>query len=328
MLGTARTWHGAVALFVAALVSSLSPLPAVAQDNAPDRTVAITFDDLPIAGSDRKGGDFEAAAKINRKILSTLKRHRAPATGFVVEDQLLAFGRKAEQLLTGWNRGQYELANHSFSHADANTLDLAGIETEIIKGEATIVPLARQAGRTVRFFRFPFNHLGETAEKQAGVYALLSARGYSLAAATIDTSDYVFNAAYTRAAGERDKAMLKEIEAAFLDHTQVQIAYYADLNQQVLGYEPPAILLLHVNALNAATLDAQLSLFREAGYRFVSLAKAQSDPAYAEPPEKATRFGPMWGYRWARDRGISVDGRLEQGPPEWVSDYAEGKLAG
>ena len=105
-------------------------------------------------------------------------------------------------------------------------------------------------------------------------------------------------------------------------------AYYADLNQQVLGYEPPAIHLLHVNALNAATLDAQLNLFREAGYRFVSLAEAQADPAYAEPPETATRFGPMWSYRWARDRGITVDGRLEQEPPEWVSDYAEGKPAG
>lgn len=328
MRSTAIIWHVALALCVAAMVGALVPLPSVAQDKSPDRTVAITFDDLPIVRSDQKADDFKFVAKINRKILSTLKRHRAPATGFVVEDRLQAFGPKAEQLLAGWNRGQYELANHSFSHADANTLDLAGIEAEIVKGEATIVPLARQAGRSVRFVRFPFNHLGETAEKQAGVYALLSARGYTLAAATIDTSDYVFNEAYARAADERDKAMLKKIEAAFLDHTRLQIAYYADLNQQVLGYEPPAIHLLHVNALNAATLDDQLNVFREAGYRFVSLAEAQSDPAYSEPPEKATRFGPMWGYRWARDRGIKVDGYLEQEPPKWVSDYADGKPAG
>jgi peptidoglycan/xylan/chitin deacetylase (PgdA/CDA1 family) len=324
----ARTWHVAAALCVAALIGALAPLPSVAQDKSPDRSVAITFDDLPLVRSAQTAEDFKVAAKINRKILSALKRHRAPATGFVVEEQLQAFGPKAEQLLAGWNRGRYELANHSFSHADANTLDLAGIEAEIVKGEATIVPMAKEAGRPVRFMRFPFNHLGDTPEKQAGVYALLSARGYTLAAATIDTSDYVFNDAYARAAGERDKAMLKKIEAAFLDHTRRQIAYYADLNQQVLGYEPPAIHLLHVNALNAATLDAQLNLFREAGYRFVSLAEAQSDPAYAEPPETATRFGPMWGYRWARDRGITVDGRLEQEPPEWVSDYAEGKPAG
>lgn len=316
-------WHVAVALCVVAMVGALAPSPSVAQGKYPDRTVAITFDDLPIVRSDQKAGDFKFVEKINRKILSTLKRHRAPSTGFVVEDRLQAFGAKAEQLLAGWNRGQFELANHSFSHADANTLDLAGIEAEIVKGEATIVPLARETGRPVRFIRFPFNHLGETAEKQASVYALLSARGYTLAAATIDTSDYVFNEAYARAADERDKAMLKKIEAAFLDHTRLQIAYYADLNQQVLGYEPPAILLLHVNALNAATLDAQLNVFREAGYRFVSLAEAQFDPAYAEPPEKATRFGPMWGYRWARDLDIKVDGHLEREPPEWVSEYAE-----
>ena len=141
----ARTWRVAAALCVAAMVCALAPLPSVAQAKSTDRTVAITFDDLPLVKSDQTVEDFKFAAKINRKILTALKRHRAPATGFVVEERLQAFGPKAEQLLAGWNRGRYELANHSFSHADANTLDLAGIEAEIVQGEATILPLATDA---------------------------------------------------------------------------------------------------------------------------------------------------------------------------------------
>ena len=42
-------------------------------------------------------------------------------------------------------------------------------------------------------------------------------------------------------------------------------------------------------------------------------------------PRPAARFGPMWGYRWARDRGVRVNGALEKEPPAWVADYAAGK---
>ncbi|WP_336357196.1 hypothetical protein, partial [Pseudomonas granadensis] len=99
----------------------------------------------------------------------------------------------------------------------------------------------------------------------------------------------------------------------------------AALDRTVLGYEPPAILLLHLNRLNAATLDRLLRLVRQQGYRFVSLDEAQSDPAYRESPRVATKYGPMWGYRWASERQVKVDGSKEQEPPEWVARYAEGK---
>jgi hypothetical protein len=29
----------------------------------------------------------------------------------------------------------------------------------------------------------------------------------------------------------------------------------------------------------------------------------------------------MWGYRWAKMRGVSVNGSLEPEPPQWVVDY-------
>jgi len=29
----------------------------------------------------------------------------------------------------------------------------------------------------------------------------------------------------------------------------------------------------------------------------------------------------MWGYRWAKELGVKVDGRIEPQPPAWVLEY-------
>jgi peptidoglycan/xylan/chitin deacetylase (PgdA/CDA1 family) len=308
-----------------ALMGTMAVIGSCTHTQPVGRTVAITFDDLPLVNPKNHPQALQVAEQTNQKILAALSRHRAPATGFVNEVLVRDIGPGADRLLMPWNRGRYELASHGANHADANGLDLPALEREIIDGETTIGPMARKRGRSLRFFRFPFNHLGDTQEKQDGVMALLKARGYQLAASTIDTSDYVFAHAFERALNENDVAMQNRIKQAYLDHTETQIAYYAGLNRQVLGYEPPAIMLLHINRLNGETMDGQLALFRKAGYRFVSLAQAQSDPAYAQPPRLATRFGPMWGYRWARDRGVRVNGRLEVEPPQWIGDYGANK---
>jgi hypothetical protein len=31
----------------------------------------------------------------------------------------------------------------------------------------------------------------------------------------------------------------------------------------------------------------------------------------------------MWGYRWAAERGVKVNGRLEPEPPEWIVNYGK-----
>ena len=65
-----------------------------------------------------------------------------------------------------------------------------------------------------------------------------------------------------------------------------------------------------------------VQLFERKGYAFVSLGKAQSDVAYSIPDTYITEYGPMWGYRWARERNVQVKGKLEPEPPKWVLDLA------
>lgn len=64
--------------------------------------------------------------------------------------------------------------------------------------------------------------------------------------------------------------------------------------------------------------DDWLRIFEEKPYQFVTLDKAQSDRVCAIPDSFISKSGRMWGYRWAGDRNIKVDGdggtRSDRGP--------------
>lgn len=313
----------ATVLAATALLSGIALAEEAEQFNGNDRSVAITFDDLPHAqaGAIQAGKRLSAQAirQTNMRILGALQAQKAPAIGFVIEQELKAAEPYGQEILKAWTAAGYSLGNHLFSHADTNELDAEGIEREILKGERTIRPLLHSAGQELRFIRFPYNHTGDSEAKRDSIAALTARHGYTVAAATIDTSDYVFDRAYEKALANKDTA--QRILAAYLDHTRAQIDWYGQLDRKVLGYEPPAIMLLHLNRLNADAMEHVLTIFRQRGYRFVTLADAQADPAYRDPLSFVTQYGPMWGYRWAKERGVEAEGRLEKEPPEWIANY-------
>lgn len=308
--------------FVAVLVSlvSLTVVGAPAA-SAQSRLVAVTVDDLPYAAGDSRAlspSDASTAAAVNRTLIAALRQHHVPVTGFVVQQLVEQLGVPAgTRILADWTGGALDLGNHTYSHPDINDLSLAQIDSEIIGGEASIVPLMREAGKRPEFFRFPMNHTGDTRERHDQIAAFLAQRGYRLAPCTIDNSDYLFNRAYVRMLAAHDAAA-ERLRAQYLSFTSAVIDYYADLDKQVLGYEPPAIMLLHDNRLNADVIDEVLALFERKHYQFVSLEDALADSVYRTPDAYVTKYGPMWGYRWAAERGVKVDGRREPVPPDWI----------
>ncbi len=292
------------------------------QASAQRRTVAITVDDLPYAGHTRTGltlGDAAIAREVNHKLLMAFKKYRVPVTGFVIGTRADSPESKSgSDILREWIRQGLDLGNHTYSHADINQLSVPEIEDEIVRGETIIAPLMKGAGRKVEFFRFPMNHTGDTRVKHDTIFAFLTLRGYKLATCTIDNSDYMYNDAYLRILAEKDKRNAQRFRLEYLAYTSSEIDYYASLNKRVLGYEPPQVMLLHDNRLNADVIKSVLALFEKKGYKFVSLVTAQSDPAYSIPDTFITQYGWMWGYRWAKELNVKVDGRLEPEPPQWV----------
>ena len=301
----------------------MSCLPIAAQT----RTVALTFDDLPVAATK---GQAEAqklsveAQWANRALLDALKKHHASAIGFVNEKTVEELGSdNGKRILEQWVREGFDLGNHTFSHADLNNITLEQFKQEVVTGEGSFRPMLDEVGKTPRFLRFPFNHTGDTKEKHDSVAAFLKQRGYEVAACTIDNEDYLFNAAYIQMLAKKVDAQAAKLRAEYLAYTAVEIDYYASLHMQIFGREIPQVMLLHANRLNADVLDEILSIFEKKQYRFVSLEAAQSDPAYHVPDTFVTKFGPMWGYRWANELDIKVDGSLESEPPAWIAQYGK-----
>ncbi len=296
------------------------------------RTVAITVDDLPYASDTPKPlglEDAKTAMAENKKMLRVFSQKHIPVTGFVIEQNVERIGNDAgRKILKTWINAGFDLGNHTYSHADSNTSSVDGFEQEIIQGESTIGPLLRSVARKPEYFRFPYNHTGNTKQKHDAIATFLAARGYRLAPCTIDNSDWEFDTAYVLAIRRHDHEKATKLLVDYLSYTAAEIDWYSKLDKQVFGYEVPHVMLLHDNRLNADILSSLVALFEQRGYRFVTLTDALKDPAYSTPETFITKFGPMWGYRWASELNVKVSGSDEPDPPTWISAYVKQTLAG
>ncbi len=295
-------------------------------------TMAMTVDDLPFASGNSVAispADAKSAGQVNRKILKAFAHHHIPATGFVIEERAEELSIPvSKKILKQWTGPGFDLGNHLYSHPDVNTLSIEQVENQITRGEQMFAPLLANVSSKPEFLRFPYNHTGDTKEKHDAIAAFMTARGYRLAPCTIDNTDYEFNTSYVLAISRHNDREAAKIRAAYIAYTGAEIDYYTALNKQVFGYEPPHIMLLHDSSLNADTIEEVILLFEQRGYRFVTLNNALKDPAYAVPETYITKYGPMWGYRWAQERHVKVNGRAEPDPPAWIEEYAKTARAG
>jgi peptidoglycan/xylan/chitin deacetylase (PgdA/CDA1 family) len=294
------------------------------------RTVAITVDDLPCAdcapakptGSPHRW----AMTETNKHLIAGLARAHAPVTGFAIAQEVEQDGRAGQHVLRLWLHAGLDLGSHSYSHPNFTDISTEQMESDVAHADSILRPVLKANDRTLEFFRFPYNHTGDTEAKHDDFAAYLKTHGYQVATCTIDTSDYIFAAAYARALGSKDSTLAKRIRREYLAYSATEIDFYAALNRRVLGYEPPEVLLIHDSLLNANSIGDLVALFRNRGYRFVSLKEAQQDPAYAIPDTYVTKYGVMWEYRWAEERDLGHLEIHESEPPDWVTNYADGKL--
>lgn len=140
-------------LIVAGPRAAVGPPPGPLTRGPEDHArVALTFDACPAAG-------------VNDVILACLREHR-PATFFLSGRWIQRFDSEARHLAA---RPEFELENHSLTHADMRTISDSAIIAEI---QRTNNLVARVAGRTCRYFRFPagtYNTRALAAVRRAGL---------------------------------------------------------------------------------------------------------------------------------------------------------------
>jgi peptidoglycan/xylan/chitin deacetylase (PgdA/CDA1 family) len=305
----------------ALLIAFLLTCCLASAQNPPQRSIALTFDDLPMA-SNVQPTAAEVTAN-TKAILAVLAQHHAPAIGLVNEAGVHR-GDDAERAaaLELWLKSGFELGNHTYSHPDFNKLTLAKFTADADKGQVLLKQLLPKYHQPLRFFRYPFNHAGDTEEKKHGFDKWLAANHYEVATCTVENADWVFAAAYDKALQKHDREAAEKIRKAYLDYSEAMLAFFEKASKDVFGHEFPQVFLLHANRINAAALDELLTNTEKRGYRFVTLAEAQSDAAYRTPDDYIGPYGAVWIYRWAPALGKKVDGRSEPVVPKWVEDYS------
>ena len=298
-----------------ALVALSLSHPSSAQT---DRQVAITIDDLP--AGDAAHMSASTILELTRGIVSTLSAQKVPAVGFVNEGKLYKTGEVDDRIkaLSMWLDAGLELGNHTFSHASLNRVGLKAWEEEVIRGETVTRMLMEQHKMKLRYLRHPYLDVGRDLETRRQAEAFLTERGYHIAPVTLDAWDWMYGGVYEDAKKRGDTALMDQLAKDYLSYSDAVFADAERVSQELVGYEPKQILLLHANQLEADHLGDLITVIRKRGYRFIPLQEALSDQAYSLPDTFVGEEGPDWLDHWAITRGKPLLGRPVF--PQWVID--------
>jgi peptidoglycan/xylan/chitin deacetylase (PgdA/CDA1 family) len=266
---------------------ALAAVLLLASRSAPagDRSVAVTFDDLPGPPGGLVANDVAAVRENTRKLLAAATERGVPVVGFVNEGKLFvdcespAQAEERGAVLKMWTDAGFELGNHTYSHESLNTTPLADFEKDVVRGEPVVRGLLAEKGKTLRYFRHPFLQVGLDLEKRRAFESFLSERGYTVAPVTIDNDDYVYAAIYADALRRGDRAAASRIGEDYLRYMDTVFAFVEDVSRRLLGREVRQVLLVHANTLNADLFDRVADALKARGYGFIALEDALKDDA-------------------------------------------------
>ena len=259
--------------------------------------VALTFDDLPVAGMTASSAD---ARTVTARLLAGLKRAGVRATGFVNEGKLAGPDRVAgRQVLEIWLKAGMSLGNHGYSHLSFSATPLAAYMADAAAGDAVTRPLMAAHGKREHWWRYPFLETGTTAEAKIGFEKWLTDHKYRIAPVTMENSDYLFASAYDAALSRGDAAGAEGVKGEYLDYTRRIVAWYRTAAEGLLGRRPAFVFLLHASRLNSEAIGSVTAILRDEGLRFVSLDKTVRDPAYRVKDSYVGPDGEGWLTRWS-----------------------------
>ena len=257
---------------VAALL--LASCATVPPQSAVQPEIAITIDDLPVHAPFPPG---VTPNEVNDQMIAALKAAGVPAIGFVngvgVEQH-----PETIQALRDWRSAGFVLGNHTWSHPFLSKLSLAEWEDELTKNEPLLAPL--DGNTDWRWFRYPFLDEGKDEAQNIAARQILAKHGYRIADVTIGWGDWAFTPAWARCNAAHDAAAISQLERMYLDAAKQNISITRESAHLLYGRDIPYVLLMHVSAMSARMMPRVIQLYRDAGFHFVSIEQAESDPVY------------------------------------------------
>jgi len=264
--------------------------------------VAVTVDDLPIHGPETPGMDRMAIAE---RLLAAFHRHGLRSVYGFVNGKRVADDPSTEAILRRWRQAGHPLGNHTYSHVSLNAVGLSAYFADLEKGEEILKKLEPDAS-VWKVFRYPFLFEGDTSEKRDGVRHYLREHRYTMAPVTIDADDWAFNAPFSRCTAQNDVESLAKLRRIFVDGHVEELRRIRELSRTLMHREVRQVLLLHIGAAVADSVEDLLNAYERQGVRWIDLRTALADGIYGLESGDVARYGAALPYRLAKARGIPV----------------------
>ena len=278
---------------------SASRAPAAAR-----REVAFTFVAFPGNGIHSN----ERLVNKTRKLMRGLAANKIEAVGFVNERSLYKQDGMPDEervaLLGEWLDAGHELGNETYSHRNLFRVPLEEFKEDVVKGEKIMGALARERGKRLRYFSYPYLNTGPSPEVKEAAAKFLRERGYQIHPVTVDNMDWLYSHAYLQALRREDEATMATIRAEYVTYLERMFEFYEGYSREVVGREFPQVLMLTAGALNADTLEDVVAMLKRRGYSFVTMEQAMKDAAYSLPENFVGEHGDSWIARWAASKGM------------------------
>ena len=287
--------------------------------------VCFSFDDLPVVSYGITDTVFQE--KLVNNLVKSLNNNKIQAIGFVNESNLYdneGVNQFQVKLLKIWVNSGLDLGNHTFSHPDYNTVSFKDYSEDILKGETISRKILNDRGKSIKYFRHPFLHVGNSKVKADSLSDFLLKKGYHVAPVTIDNEDYLFALAYKRATVKKNTGLMQRIGRDYVNYIEKKLNYYNNQANRLFGRAINQILLLHVSSLNSDYIDSLITMFKKNNFIFVNMDKAIEDQVYKTEVTAFGNWGISWLDRWALSQGKKGDFfREDPSTPDYITKLAE-----
>jgi len=238
--------------------------------------IAFTWDDLPAHSALPPG---ETRVEIGRKIIAAMRAAHMPPTYGFVNGSFTEKEPLSTPMLKEWRDAGLPLGNHTWSHMNLNQSSLIDWEADVLKNEPLLKSYMKD-NDDWRWLRFPNLAEGDTPEKRQQARTFLQSHGYRIAGVTMSFGDYMYNEPYARCVAKNDTVAIAQLEKSYLQAAEATIDYTRSMSKTLYDRDIPFVLLMHVGAFDARMLPRLLQLYRDKGFTFITLEKAEQDPFY------------------------------------------------
>lgn len=258
----------------------------IALDLSAHPQIALTFDDLPAAGSLPAG---MTRTQIAEQITAELKAAQMQGAYGFVNGVKMENNPDARQALHVWLDAGMNIGSHTWSHPGLTKMTAEAYLADVAKNEAVLTEYGQL--RDWKWFRYPFLWEGDTLAKRRAVRQWLFSHGYRIAQVSLDFEDYAWNDAYSRCLAKNDAGAMEWLHDSYLANAAEYIQLGREEQIIAFGHEIPNVLLLHETAFTTHMLPELIELLKKQGFAFEPIAQVENDPVYAQDPDAALEYG-------------------------------------